>query len=97
MKTDVKKAVWAAQNYLLSLQDMMGGSIEDLRLEEVEISEDEKHWFVTLGFSVPRVKSESVNQLQMALSPLNPSSRKYKIVKIDSETGEVRSMKIREV
>lgn len=97
MKIDVRKAVLAAQNHLQSLQDMMGENIEDLRLEEVEISEDEKHWFVTLGFTVPRVKSESVNQLQIAFSQLNPSSRKYKIFTIDSETGEVRAMKIREV
>ena len=48
MKIDVKTAVLVAQNYLQSLQDVMGGNIEDLRLEEVEISEDEKHWFVTL-------------------------------------------------
>lgn len=94
MKTDVKKAVMTARNYLQSLQDMMGGSLEDLKLEEVEISEDEKHWFVTLGFTRPTEKA--ANKLGETLA-LSQSSREYKIFKIDSETGEVRSMKIREV
>ena len=94
MKTDVKKAVSAARDYLQSLQDAMGGNIEDLRLEEVEISEDEKHWFVTLGFTRPTEKA--ANKLGEILA-LSQSSREYKILKIDSETGEVQSMKIREV
>ena len=89
MKIDVKTAVLAARNYLQSLQDLMGGNIEDLRLEEVEISEDEKHWFVTLGFTVIKDRFKMLG--------LSQSARTYKIFKIDSETGEVQSMKIREV
>lgn len=94
MKIDVKKAVYAAQNYLTSIQHMIGGRIEDVRLEEVEISEDEKHWFVTLGFAAPTEKA--ANKLGETLA-LSQSSREYKIFKIDSETGEVRAMKIREI
>ncbi|MGL4498027.1 MAG: hypothetical protein ACRCU2_03105 [Planktothrix sp.] len=43
---DVRKAVRAAQDYFNSVQDLMSQNgpldIQDLRLEEVEISEDKK-------------------------------------------------------
>ncbi|MEH2422206.1 MAG: hypothetical protein V7K48_15210 [Nostoc sp.] len=37
---DIKTAVNAAYEYIKSLQEMMGSSLGDLRLEEVELSED---------------------------------------------------------
>lgn len=99
MKTNVRDAVIAAKNYFQSLKDMINNRIEDLRLEEVELSEDQKFWFVTLGFERPVVqKKNSLSELLP--TPLPASSqyeREYKIFKIDSETGEVQSMKIREL
>lgn len=93
MKVDVRSAVYTAQNYFQSIQDLIG-SIEDLRLEEVDLSEDQKFWFVTLGYSRP------VDKTQNLLAEIIPSSkfeRDYKIFKIDAETGDVKSMKIREL
>lgn len=88
---DLKTAVSATHDYLISIQDIIG-SLEDLRLEEVELSEDRKYWLITLGFDIP-VKAQS---------PINPlfsqkSERKYKLFKVNTENGAVEAMKIREV
>lgn len=97
---DLKTAVSATHDYLLSIQDIMG-SLEDLRLEEVELSEDKKYWLITLGFDLP-VRNQ--NPLGIALDITgslrregNLLVRKYKLFKVNSETGEVEAMKIREV
>lgn len=99
MKTNVRDAVIAAKNYFQSLKDMINNKVEDLRLEEVELSEDQKFWFVTLGFECPVAqKKNSLSELlphQLAASP--QYEREYKVFKVDSETGEVQSMKIREL
>lgn len=95
MSINVQQAVITAQQYFNSIQNMiLSGTdkIEDLRLEEVELSDDKKFWLITLGYNVP-VKSP--------LTDILPDSKRYerdyKIFKIDSETGEVQSMKIREL
>lgn len=92
---DARKAILAAQTYFNSLQDLMSQNgpldIQDLRLEEVEISEDKQYWFITFGYNVPTPEPK------YTLIPLGKSDRNYKIFKINSDTGEVESMKIREV
>lgn len=94
MTIDVRKAVGAAQQYFGSLQDMIGYPTEDWRLEEAELSEDKKHWFITLGFIRPVDKTS--NPLANFMETPN-YEREYKVFKIDATTGEVQSMKIREV
>lgn len=92
MTIDVRSAVMAAQNYFQSLQDMVGMQIVDLRLEEVELSSDQTFWLITLGFN---------RRVDTAKDPFGINGfsfeREYKTFKINSETGEVQSMKIREV
>ncbi len=61
---------------------------EDVLLEEVEISDDNQFWMVTLGFA------QRQGPLAQAVGLVKP--RKYKVFKIDGTNGEVRSMKIRE-
>ncbi|MBM3702084.1 MAG: hypothetical protein FJW63_03670 [Actinobacteria bacterium] len=62
----------------------------DIVVEEVELSEDEstgkKYWLITLGYPV-------------GFNILQPTSRskEYKIFKVDADTGEVLSMKIRNI
>ena len=94
MTIDVRNAVGAAQRYFGSLQDVIGYPTEDLRLEEAELSEDKEHWFITLGFIRPVDKTS--NYLGDLITTRN-YEREYKIFKIDATTGEVQSMKIREV
>ncbi|WP_413166418.1 hypothetical protein ACL6C3_06860 [Capilliphycus salinus ALCB114379] len=89
---DVKKAVFAARNYLQSLETDLGGPFQDLLLEETELTDDRNFWLITLGFN---------HQIQSLAHPLGISyskeERKYKILKVNAETGEVESMKIREL
>ena len=95
--TDVKAAVRSAYQYIREFQDLMGAGLDDLRLEEVELSEDEKTWLVTLGYDVP-IKRKSA--LDEAMQPLNASrgfQREYKLFSINALTGKVESMKIRQV
>lgn len=92
---DIKTAVGSAYKYA---QDMIGDQLEDLRLEEVELSEDRHFWLITLGYDV-LVKNRS--QLEEILTPPNfPKKifrREYKLFRVNSETGDVEAMKIRQV
>lgn len=92
MAVDVRNAVGAAQNYIASLQDMIGRP-EDVRLEEAELSEDKQYWLITLGFN--RLVDKTSNPLADLVAIRN-YERDYKVFKINAQTGEVQSMKIRQ-
>ena len=78
---DGKQAVGKAIDYVKSVYD--SSQMTDLMLEEVERSEDGKHWYVTLSF-IPQGKTSG-----------GTTERTYKVVKVVVETGELLSMKIR--
>lgn len=67
--------------------------LENVRLEEVERSDDGKHWLITIGYNDPA--------LQIPI-PLMPPSvkirdlRQYKIIRVDALTGKAVSVKIRD-
>jgi hypothetical protein len=91
VRIDVKAAVKAAYQYLQSLQEVMGNPLKDLALEEVELSEDGHFWLITLGYD------RSIASLGSALLGGLPSNQRvYKLFRVNSETGEVGAMKIRE-
>lgn len=93
---DVKTAVDIANNYFQTLKPDIGGNIQDIRLEEVEISEDEKMWFITLGYhDVSNTKENPL--LATPIDDWKNEKRIYKRIAIDAETGKVKSMKIRKV
>ncbi len=89
----VQGAVEAASKYFNELQRVIKSTssddsttqIRDLRLEEVELSDDRSQWLITLGYSI----SEDGMGIR--------SVRHYKIFSVDANDGEVQSMKIREV
>jgi hypothetical protein len=85
---DVKQAASTAADYLVNLYPQQVPS--EVRLEEVELSEDESHWLITLSYIVPRSVFADVPGI---LS----HRREYKVFKIDAATGQVRSMKIRKL
>lgn len=58
--------------------------VTDPQVEEVESTDNDRFWSITLGF-----------ETRDAISGF--SKTRYKVVKIDAQTGEIRSMKIREV
>ena len=85
---EVKEAVKVATEYIQAL--FVEKQIPELRLEEVELSEDKKHWEVTLSFVV----REPTAYLSLGDAA---RSREYKVFKVDAESGQVQSMKIRKV
>ncbi len=98
---DVRAAVTAAYEYMKSIQDLMGNPLDDLRLEEVELSNDKSFWLITLGFERP-VKARKSPLQELIPASAVPSStslyqREYKQFKVNSQTGEVEAMKIREL
>ncbi|MDY6781174.1 MAG: hypothetical protein SW833_01235 [Cyanobacteriota bacterium] len=90
------KAVTSARNYINSLRDLLGGNLGDIRLEEVELTEDRKFWWVTLSFASLEPESQQ-NPLRGVVNFSPKLERMYKLFKVNSETGEVESMKIREL
>jgi len=92
---DVKEVVGKAS---LFVSNVFGEEeVRNISLEEVKISEDEQFWFITLGLYVPN-KNPARKHLGMTLASISePYLKQYKIFKIESETGKVVSMKIREV
>jgi hypothetical protein len=92
---DVTLAVTAARDYIQKMQPLLGGSLENLRLEEIELSEDEQHWMVTLGYDT-FYKPYEVPRL-LATSDIQTRSREYKLFRINADDGAVEAMKIRKV
>lgn len=82
---NVKEASNKAKEYLVSFFP----DAEQVQLEEVELSGDKTHWLITLSY-------EGVSA-SVASSMLVGKSVLYKIFKLDAETGEVLSMKIRDI
>jgi hypothetical protein len=87
---DVKQAVKKAADYLKELYAER--TLTNLDVEEVEKSDDERFWLVTLGYT-----DDALNR-SAALSVLGAGGvyRKYKVCKIDATSGECVSMKMRE-
>jgi hypothetical protein len=81
----IKEAFRAATEFA---QELYGTERVVVTLEEVEHSPDERDWLITLGFA-----NRAMNPL-VELAGANVR-RDYKIFRVDGETGEVRSMKIR--
>ncbi len=91
---DVKEAIASAKHAVSSFYE--AENLVDLRLEEVELSDDERIWQITLGFYVLNINP---TQSPLAIAIVGGSKkyvREYKVFRIDAESGEFRSMKIRE-
>ena len=76
-----KEAVIAATKHFTEVTGITSG----VSVEELELTEDAKYWIVTLGYIEPA----------RTLAFTGPKS--FKTFKIDATTGDVLSMKIREV
>lgn len=85
---EVKEAVRIATEYIQTLFNEK--QIPELRLEEVEATPDNRFWEVTLSFVV----REPTAYLSLGDAA---RTREYKIFRINAETGQVQSMKIRKV
>ena len=90
---DVKNAVQAAVQYCGQL---FGNISNRLQLEEVELSDDEKHWFITVGYDDPGTPRDEVMLGALQGFPRIGPERKYKVVDVDAETGKVKAVKMRQ-
>jgi len=79
----VEQAVQSAVSFFKVLQKNGGSS--DLRVEEVELSQDGKSWLITLGFTT------------FGASFADGPRREYKLFQVNADNGHVDSMKIRVV
>ena len=91
----VKEAVRIALGYLQELYSYTGTPLTDLRLEEVDLSDDGTQWLITYGFTVS--ERVATGSSILSLGTTTQVRREYKVVAVDVRTGEPRSMKIREV
>lgn len=92
---DVKQAVQAAIDSARTFYDKQ--QFVDLALEEVELSEDERFWLITLGFIMPDLTPVETNTIVSLLQARQKYERKYKVFKVNTDTGHVVSMKIRQI
>lgn len=88
---DVKQAVQAAKEYVISLYDQE--EIVDIGLEEVELDDNSNQWRVTIGFSRPWDKENSVSVPFPYSDARRP--RSYKQVCLDACNGQIVSLKDR--
>ncbi|MEC4803807.1 MAG: hypothetical protein SAJ12_19350 [Jaaginema sp. PMC 1079.18] len=94
MKLKVEEAVKAAIDYLQKLRQSIGFDVKDIRLEEVEVSEDDRYWLITLSFTQP---SDLTKNPLPGIVTQPKYQKEYKIFRINGNTGKVESMKIRVV
>lgn len=93
---DVKQAVDRARKFLLDVYE--GEDLPNLRLEEVELSDDGQYWLVTLGFTGYEEEVEHCPILAPAFATTTKrAKREYKLVPGNAYTGEAESIKIREL
>ncbi|MBS1828666.1 MAG: hypothetical protein JST93_25395 [Acidobacteria bacterium] len=94
MAVKAKEAVKKASEYFV---DLMDGQASGVLLEELSLSRDQHDWEVTLSAWIPERKPPST-----AVNPIGELFRSghakiYRLFQVDSETGEVKSMKMRKV
>lgn len=80
---NVKDAVKKAANYFTDLYQSQFGNV---LVEEIE--QDGNDWLITLGYDVP-------SDIRSVLT--GKPARHFKLFRVDGNSGEVKSMKIREV
>jgi hypothetical protein len=89
---DIKQAVHAAEKFFKELYDR--DTLKNFLVEEVELSEDEKDWVVTVGFDFGEAQV-SEPALFTSRSSTPRAGRVFKAVRIDKETGEPISVKFK--
>jgi hypothetical protein len=84
-KVTAKQAAQVAVKYLNDV--CAPPTIENILLEEIEFSEDERYWFVTLSFK--QYPTSGISEIWEA------AEKKLRLFKVDARSGKVVSMKIR--
>lgn len=97
---NVKEAVQKSIDYVKDVFEYE--KIKNIGLEEVEFNEYDNIWEITVGFSRPWDFSKpgnSIARMQQLYGnvPVPSPERQFKVVQIDNNSGEVKSIKIREL
>lgn len=94
-RIDVREAVRKGLGYLREIY--ADATLPNLRVEEVELSDDEKRWLITYGFTAPEQQVEGDPFAAITGGPATTrGGREYKRVTLDARTGAPLSMTIRE-
>jgi len=80
---DAFEAVKFANEYLLYFYP----NATSIKLEEIELDHNKDFWYVTFGY----LDEDAGSGIYSA------TDRRYKTFKIDSETGEIFSMRVRDI
>jgi hypothetical protein len=89
---NVKQAVARAMDYLKDMYQI--DQFKDVMLEEVDLSEDNKYWNVTVGFT-RRQETTSGGPMATLIGQSEEFKREYRVFQIDAESGDLRSMRSR--
>jgi len=91
-----KEAMKIAMDYVQDLYSEAGAT--RYLIEEIETENDGDTWAITVGFDVPiPIRETTASTATGFAHNILRYERKYKKVKLDAATGEVRGMTIREV
>jgi len=85
-RVTAKQAAQAAAKYLNEV--CTPPAIENVLLEEIELSDDERYWQVTLSF-------KQYPSATVLSEVFDAAEKKLRVFKIDTSSGKVVSMKIR--
>ncbi len=94
---EVKQAVQVALDFVKDLYEKE--NLENFHLEEVELSEDEQYWLITVGFNIGigHIQTHAKTIFNLGDTTVTRPERAYKVVKIDSEKGKALSLKIKKI
>lgn len=90
---EVKEAVAKAKSYVKDL--FAEENPANLGLEEVEYSDADREWRITIGFTRPWDKPKF--SFSGIMRPPDQGQRSYKVVRISDDTGDIRSLKNHEI
>ena len=92
---DMKQAVQIALEFCRNLygQEKLAG----LLLEEVELSDDEKFWLVTIGFNLGQGETSQSSTNLSGDSLTRRSDHVFKTMKVDASSGRALSLKIKKL
>ena len=91
----VKEAANAA---LIFAREFLGDNrVNSLLLEEIELSDTQKEWLVTVSVPSTPAPSNSLALMSPTISDIIRNSRDFKIIRVDADNGNPTSIKIRKV
>lgn len=85
----------ATANAIAYFNDVYKDTFNNIRIEEIELSEDAEYWFITIGYDIPSPLLVPPIKFELGAPP--EFYRDYKLLKIDANKGEIISMKIRKL